>query len=395
VVRCPNCGAEGPDQARFCRACGVGIPGDGGSQAYTSAKLTAEERARRLLEEAFRLSEQGTYQSAAQACQQAIALNPMSTSAHSLLATLYERVGDRDGAIREYEQVLTLDPGSTAERRRLNELMGVPSAPAPVRVSARTTRVAATGGFVVVALVLLAAILFTTQQAERPARREGVGPAPRATRQEVAQAAAPSDFAPSRLRRLGQMSAPMPIAQRRVAQRPAPAPRPTGDALGQWLGPYMLPAGGRERFVGLASERATGSRRYAAATMQSAVPLQAGAGPTVRTPQWRRLLGPGGRVGAAARHRLARDRYFAGDYQGAIRSYQTYLVQHPNAAAPREELAWVYAEAGRHGAASEQYRIALDQNRNDIQRGHNVEAAQHGVRTCESAIKAFDTQQTR
>ncbi len=88
----------------------------------------------------------------------------------------------------------------------------------------------------------------------------------------------------------------------------------------------------------------------------------------------------------------ARSYYFAGDYQGAIDSYQTYLVQNPALAAPREELAWVYVETGDYQNARQQYQIALDQNLDDIKRGHNVEAAKHGTRTCESAISALETE---
>jgi tetratricopeptide (TPR) repeat protein len=159
--------------------------------------LTPQERARRTLEEAFRLSEEGRLQSAIQACQQAITLNPRSTSAHSLLGTLYERTGDRDGAIRSYEQVLTLSPGSTVERRRLNELMGVSAPPTEIGISPRTTRMAVTGGFVVVALILVGAIIFTTQQPGP----QGRGPRARVGR--AAQAPQPragaAGVAPARL----------------------------------------------------------------------------------------------------------------------------------------------------------------------------------------------------
>jgi len=86
VTRCPKCGKESPDQARFCRFCGgklsVGIE----AAASADSELTPEQRAQRLLEEAFRLSEQGRILAAIQTCQQAILLTPQSTSAHSCSA---------------------------------------------------------------------------------------------------------------------------------------------------------------------------------------------------------------------------------------------------------------------------------------------------------------------
>jgi tetratricopeptide (TPR) repeat protein len=118
--------------------------------------------------------------------------------------------------------------------------------------------------------------------------------------------------------------------------------------------------------------------------------LAPGRAPTVRTPAVRYGAG-GGFAGAGHAPRLARDRYFAGDYQGAIESYRGYLAQNPTVAAPREELAWVYVETRNYESAKQEYEIALGQNRSDIERGHNLEAAKHGERTCESAIKALET----
>jgi len=90
--------------------------------------------------------------------------------------------------------------------------------------------------------------------------------------------------------------------------------------------------------------------------------------------------------------RLARSYYMGGDNQQAIQAYRGYLNQNPAAgAAVREELAWVYLESGDHGSAHSEYRTALGEYQSDLDRGHNVEAARHGVRTCESALKALET----
>jgi tetratricopeptide (TPR) repeat protein len=97
--------------------------------------------------------------------------------------------------------------------------------------------------------------------------------------------------------------------------------------------------------------------------------------------------------GGVASPQLARNYYFQGNYQRAIDAYQSYIAQNPEAgAAPREELAWVYTEAGDRQRATLTYRSALDRYQEDLRRGHNVEAARHGVRTCESALKALESQ---
>ena len=379
-MQCPKCGNENPDQARFCRGCGERLIAEG---AFAPRILTPDERSRRLLEDAFRLAEEGRLQSAIQACQQAIAMNPTSTSAHSLLGTLYERVGDRDGAIREYEQVLTLSPGSTVERRRLNELMGVAAAAEQAVITPRTARMAITGGFVVVALVLVAAIIFTSQRPQ-PARQpvlHGPGQAG-----QIAQAPPSFEAFPSRLSTLGRVRPPRYAQGRAVRQAPR---RQQAQGYGQYLGPgtWALPSGGGESYGGLASGRGGGG--YGAPPVQGAVPYRGAGAPTVTTPGWfypTRHAAAGGATPGPARQY-----YFEGDYPRAIESYRGYLSKNPQAAEPREELAWVYTEAGDYGSATQEYRAALDQYRQELQRGHNVEAARHGVRTCESAIRALET----
>ena len=392
MAKCPKCGKDSPDQARFCRSCGAPLAANGRSAAAPPGG-TPEQRAQRLLEEAFRLSEESRVIAAIQACQQAVTVNPNSVSAHSLLATLYERQGDREAAIREYEQVLTLSPESTVERRRLNELMGLPTAREGVRVSIRTVQFAIAGGAGVVALVLLVAILFYTQQGpSRPAgpklppgtlARGGAGPG--VVQAEVVPA-------PGRTFTLGRFSAlpatPVLRPRRGSGGMGAAIQAPRDQLGGRWVGPgtYLLPNTGLGPGYGGAAARPRGGG--VAAPVVGAVPYQGT--PVVATP----ALGPPqgmNRARASASRQRARDYYFAGDYTRAIEAYQSYLAQQPQAGAPaREELAWVYVESGSKGQAAGEYQSALREYQADLQRGHNVEAARHGIRTCESAIRALE-----
>jgi len=392
VAKCPKCGRDSPDQARFCRSCGTPLAANGGSAAAPPGG-TPEQRGQRLLEEAFRLSEESRILGAIQACQQAITVNPNSVSAHSLLGTLYERQGDRDAAIREYEQVLTLSPESTVERRRLNELMGVPTAREGVRISIRAAKVTVAGATMVVAVGLVVAILFSTQQgpsqrgkARLPGGTLGRGPAgPGGMQAEVVPA-------PGRTFALGRFSAPPATA----ALRPPRASGGLGSAGpagrdqlgGQWVAPgtYLLPSTGLPPAYGGGSGRPRAEGGLAPAI--GAVPYQGT--PVISTP----ALGPPtgmNRARAGVSHQRARDYYFAGDYNRSIEAYQSYFAQNPQAGAPaREELAWVYAESGSRRQAVGEYQSALREYQSDVQRGHNVEAARHGIRTCESAIKALE-----
>jgi tetratricopeptide (TPR) repeat protein len=352
--------------------------------------MTIEDRARRLLEEAFRLSEEGRVLAAIQTCQQAVATNPNSTSAHSLLGTLYERQGDRENAIREYEQVLTLSPGSTVERRRLNELMGVPAArEAAGGISPRTARLAVTGSAAVVALVLIGAIVMTLQQPPRPARPDMASAQPnRIVTRESAPQAEIGAYAPSPgnvYYSQPRYQTPRLPAPRTFAQQPRQQQIRPSYGGGQWVAPgtFVVPMTAAQR--GAAAPRMPGSLRPPFA---GAVPVYSATPPAVSTP---RMRNGGAAYSGQVSADVGRSYYFRGDYQGAINAYQSYLAQNPSAgAAPREELAWVYTEAGDRNSASQQYRQALNEYQSDLNRGLNVEAARHGVRTCDSALKALE-----
>ena len=389
MAKCPKCGKDSPDQARFCRTCGAPMAATGAA-ASAPPGGTPEQRAQRLLEEAFRLSEESRILGAVQACQQALTINPNSVSAHSLLGTLYERQGDRDAAIREYEQVLTLSPESTVERRRLNELMGVPTAGVGVRISVRTARLALTSAALVVAVVLVVAILFYTQQGpSKPGRPRAPRAALEAPGRGSAAAQAQVVPAPGRTWTLGRLPSPAPMPRVRPARGAMGAgagARPRQDQFGQWVAPgtYLLPNPGLPPAYAGGGQRA----RVAPAPVVGAIPYQGT--PVVGTPP----IGPPqgmSRARARTSHQRARDYYFAGDYNRSIEAYQTYLAQNPQAGAgTREELAWVYVEAGGRSQATQEYRGALKDYQADLQRGHNVEAARHGIRTCEAAINALE-----
>ena len=80
------------------------------------------EKLTRLLDMAFWHNQAGNQAAAITACQAALALNPNSTTAHSLLGTLYEKSGDDAQAIQHFEAVLSLNPDSQADAAKLDQL---------------------------------------------------------------------------------------------------------------------------------------------------------------------------------------------------------------------------------------------------------------------------------
>lgn len=129
---CNKCGNRNPLNSHFCRHCGarLDIPGavthisDDTYRVATESvhHVFDEAKVQHLLDRAFDLSEQGDIVGAIMACREALAENPESVSGHSFLGLLYERQGEKEKAILQYEKVLELNPESTVDRENLYRL---------------------------------------------------------------------------------------------------------------------------------------------------------------------------------------------------------------------------------------------------------------------------------
>jgi tetratricopeptide (TPR) repeat protein len=128
---CTSCGTKNGEEGNFCKHCGLRL--DKPAHFRISEKdferaMPEEEQITQLLERAYRARKDGDRLGAIALCLEALVLRPTSTSCHSLLGQLYEQGGERDLAIEQYERVLALNPGSIADRVKLDELRGdVPS----------------------------------------------------------------------------------------------------------------------------------------------------------------------------------------------------------------------------------------------------------------------------
>ncbi len=125
---CTDCGTANTVDSKYCKECGEKI-NDGyrtmmlsvtdlpaGVSEETTGALT------RLLDMAFWHNEAGNVAAAITASEAALALNPNSTTAHSLLGTLYEKKRDDARAIEHFEAVLALNPDSAADKTKLEQL---------------------------------------------------------------------------------------------------------------------------------------------------------------------------------------------------------------------------------------------------------------------------------
>lgn len=124
---CTACGARNAEISNFCKQCGHKLDRASAPRISEEAfdrALPLEEQVSALLERAYRLRKSGELSAAVRLCEEALHLNPESTSVHSLLGQIHEQMGNRGDAIHEYERVLLLNPGSIADRVKLDELRG-------------------------------------------------------------------------------------------------------------------------------------------------------------------------------------------------------------------------------------------------------------------------------
>jgi tetratricopeptide (TPR) repeat protein len=114
--------------SKYCKECGSKI-----NSGYRTLMLSIQDlpldqseetvdRLTRLLDMAFWHNQAGNQEAAITASEAALSLNPNSTTAHSLLGTLYEKKGEDAQAIRHFEAVLALNPDSPADAAKLDQL---------------------------------------------------------------------------------------------------------------------------------------------------------------------------------------------------------------------------------------------------------------------------------
>ena len=133
MLNCSRCGEKNTDDSRFCKACGNGVPSEVAPAADamgTIGPIAAQERVTKFLDMAFYHNRVGNTSGAIKACESALAINPRSTTAHSLLGSLFEKTGDTDAAIAQFAAVLALNPESVADAVKLQELQNGIHSPA-------------------------------------------------------------------------------------------------------------------------------------------------------------------------------------------------------------------------------------------------------------------------
>ena len=122
---CSSCGAKNAAESNFCRQCGLKLektaPAHVTEEAFDRA-LPEDEQVTALLDRAYRRRKDNDLAGAIALCHEVLAIRPDSTTAHGVLGQLYEQSGERERAMEQYERVLALNPGSIADRVKLDDL---------------------------------------------------------------------------------------------------------------------------------------------------------------------------------------------------------------------------------------------------------------------------------
>lgn len=126
-MQCSKCKTLNEDDSRFCKRCGQYLY----HNEKTDEKKPDEHiRVGELIYAAYKHKESGKVDEAILACQGALTLNDQSSSAHSLLASLYEMRGDINLAIEEYRKVLKIEPDNNSIKEKIAYLDNILLEPA-------------------------------------------------------------------------------------------------------------------------------------------------------------------------------------------------------------------------------------------------------------------------
>jgi tetratricopeptide (TPR) repeat protein len=125
---CTECGTRNTADSKYCKECGGKVNIGHRTMMLSVDDLAAvhdaqnQERLKKLLDMAFWHNQAGNLDASVLASEAALAIHPNSTTAHSLLGTLYEKKGNDAKAIEHFEAVVTLNPNSAADAAKLDQV---------------------------------------------------------------------------------------------------------------------------------------------------------------------------------------------------------------------------------------------------------------------------------
>lgn len=449
---CSHCGTKCSEDANFCKQCGYKldkpVPPKISEEDFALPAST-EETLSKLLVEAFRQFHAGEIEAAMKACQEALDLDSNSTTAHSLMGMLYEKQGEREKAIAAYETVLRLNPGSIADREKLEQLRGITTRLTPrkiisVRRTASPALFDSSAGAAVIAVgVTLLALMIgggfiwwraaasqdkpsrsAAQSAAAPAQippaplaMQQTSPPPQPFPQNTASAPAPPptdnsantrynspprQSAPPRARMQADLShmEPRPVQPASILPPETPYlehdPRFSAQARdGQNTTIHLPDTTVNPGDTGTAATeqtpqpppRRTGKIEIVVAPEDAKAGKSAGALSEVKTAGVRD--GSSSTMNSRARRDLARRLQLQGQYRRAATEYTRALDgAGDDAGLIHQQIALCYQRLDDKESAINHYKEAIAEYKKQISAGRNVEVAQRGIQAAEMGIRA-------
>jgi tetratricopeptide (TPR) repeat protein len=426
--------------SNYCKKCGHPLekttPTKISEEEYDRA-LPEDEQLSALLERAYRQRTQGDVAAAISLCEEALRLRPKSTSAHALLAQLYEQNGQIESAIRELETVLQLNPGSIADRVKLDELRGGALADPPrvvsphVVVAERGANSLAPMMLGIAALIVLTlggafALMNRSHEAERSqpptaltlppsGTPTAASPAPQADNAAPGAAngtAAPPAASPYLYGLYPPLSpSPTPATPpaasshessyaARAASSPArntaeSRPRPhTAPIAEDDAGHILLNSSGEgglgdgsQVVIQVSSRDGKGTEPTPSAPSSGSKGSKA-APKLSQPPVLKMMPAPSNPSSDPGLRAIAQDRKLRGDYAGAINALRQAL---PTAGADRgqlyQDMAYCYQQKGDKTSAVTNYQSAINEYQKLLDAGQQAERAHNGIRICQNGIK--------
>lgn len=391
-MNCTKCGTPNDDGSKYCKECGERI-----SDPSKTARLSPDEHLKvgEFIYLAYRESEAGHLDNAVAACQGALAINDGNPATHALLASLYERKGDLARAIYEYERVVSLNPGSLDDRRKLEQLraglltpVGLPRIAQPkfrltdlkwFRHSAMMPWVTAVGAFAVV--VLIGGLLL----------RGGHGSSGNSTvarnREQARTTTSPNTGIPGHPVPYGPgaFGPNQPGAQQGASGQPA-------DQQDQPANGNATPTAKQTR-PGIPSVRVPGTAVAPQPPVKQPdknednyrpiiVPVIP---PTTKAPANNTEVKPVPPAKNAEQRGMELHRM--GKYDDAIGAYKEALNQTSDSAGVYKKMAMSYQRLGQHDAAIDNYNRGIKAYRDQLASGRDKADVERNIRVCEAGIE--------
>jgi len=417
---CTQCGAYNTDDSRFCHQCGHRLQPERKMPPLDESVFQLEspeqqQKIQQLLDEALTHESQGRLHEAALACEGVLVLDPANTSAHSLLGLIYEKQGDLQKALAEYEKVVALNPDSVADRAKLEEVRRRLHMPPP-----RPPREEPNQAPLLIAIFVAVGLFVLGLAAMNYQARPKTSPSPAQT-PAVTQSAPSAAYPPYNWYAPAAPSYPQPS----VPQMPtmitdnlpvAPPPRRSAERAGSDTRGERTPLPPLPPITVVPSQPATtpspsnrsqgstGSQEpsIGGSVVMPDVALQPGAGG--QTPERQPVMeitvrpGTGGNVGVVAPPppsmesedlmRVAQQHQLAGRYREAIPLYQKALQGATDKGFIYQQIGLCYQRLGELDSARNAYQQAIAEYERQIAANQNVERARRGLEAAKQGLAA-------